>query len=68
MLLDSVDDRLQAIEMLPEEAVDPCVVLFSDYRQVNDRLLPGRMEVRHGDQLYAEFPLERFELEAKPGA
>ena len=36
----------------PDEA-DPCEVFFSDYKDVDGRKLPGRIEVRHGDKRYA---------------
>ena len=56
------------MEMSPEEHVDPCEVSFHDYRQADGRRVPGRMEVRPGDERYATFPIERFESEAKPGS
>ena len=37
------------LEMTPEEDTDPCELYFSDYREVEGRMLPGRIEVRHGD-------------------
>lgn len=43
------DGQLLALEMLPEEDTDPCELFFSDYQEVEGRLLPGRVEVRHGD-------------------
>ena len=67
-LFDPAEGSLLAMEMSPEEHVDPCEVSFHDYRQVDGRRVPGRMEVRHGDEAYATFPVERFELEMKPGS
>ena len=36
----------------PDEA-DPCEVFFYDYKDVDGRKLPGRIEVRHADKRYA---------------
>ncbi|MFH1265774.1 MAG: trypsin-like peptidase domain-containing protein, partial [Planctomycetota bacterium] len=57
-LFDAGEGHLLAMEMFPEEDVDPCEVYFSDYRQVEGRRLPGRMEVRFGDDPYGVFQLE----------
>ncbi|MGO8690125.1 MAG: trypsin-like peptidase domain-containing protein [Thermoguttaceae bacterium] len=57
---------LLALEMYPEENADPCEVYFSDYRAVDGRRLPGRMEVRTADSLFGVFKLDRFTF-AKSG-
>ena len=59
------DDQgyLLAIEMFPEENVDPCEVHFVDYREIEGRWLPGGMEVRFGDEVYAVFRIEEFGFE-----
>ena len=49
---DPADGRLAALEMLPEEDTDPCELYFSDYREVEGRQFPHRIEVRHGDNVY----------------
>ena len=49
---DPDDGQLAAIEMLPEKDVDPCELYFADYREVQGRMLPGRIEIRHGDNIY----------------
>lgn len=46
---------LMAVEMFPEENTDPCEVYFSEYQQVEGRWLPGKMEVRYGDDPYGTF-------------
>ncbi len=62
-LFDPSEGRLLAVEMFPEDNVDPCEVYFSEYHEVDRRWLPGRMEVRRGDELYATFPIEGFGFE-----
>jgi len=46
---------LMGVEMFPEEHADPCEVYFSEYQQVDGRWLPGKMEVRYGDDPYGTF-------------
>jgi len=62
-LFDADEGHLLAMEMFPEENVDPCEVYFVDYRQVEGGWLPGGMEVRFGDDVYATFRIEEFEFE-----
>ncbi len=57
---------LLAIEMFPDENADPCEVYFLDYEQRDGRLLPGRMEVRFGDLLYATFRFDRMQFSKGP--
>jgi hypothetical protein len=59
---DSEEGLLRAIEMFPTDDADPCEVYFSDYREVDQKWLPGRMEARVGDERYGVFPIDRFEL------
>jgi hypothetical protein len=57
---DPVRGDLLALEMYPADNADPCEVYFSDYRDVNGRLLPGRMEVRTADGPFGVFKLDQF--------
>ncbi len=41
---------------------DPCEVYLSDYREVNKRLLPHRMDVYYHDQHYATLKLNKIDL------
>ena len=59
-MFDPVAGHLLAMEMYTEEDADPCEVYFSEYRKVDGRVLPGRMEVRVGDDPYAAFKLLDF--------
>lgn len=60
---DPDDHRLLAVEMFPDEDVDPCEVHFSDHHSVDGRILPGTMEVRFGDEVYGRFSLDTFTFE-----
>jgi serine protease Do len=62
--------RLLAIELFADENSDPCEVYFSDYREIDGRLLPRRIESRFGDQPFAAFTIETFKVEnaTKPNA
>ncbi len=51
--------------MFPEEDADPCEVYFSQYHDVDGRMLPGRMEVRYGDEVYGVFTINEFRFENK---
>ena len=57
---DPAGGELLALEMYPAENADPCEVYFSDYRRMDGRLLPGRMEVRIADELFGVFAIEHF--------
>jgi hypothetical protein len=50
--------RLLALEMYPDTNVDPCEIEFLDYRATNGRSIPHRMQVRHGDTVFAEVRLD----------
>jgi len=60
---DPADGRLLALEMYPEDNVDPCELYFLDYHDAEGRLLPGRIEARFGDAVFAVFPLDEFHFE-----
>ena len=59
--------QLLGLELFPDTDADPCEILFSDYREVAPaRRLPFHLTVKHGDQVFGEFLIERFELPAAP--
>ena len=43
--------QLAALEMYPDLNVDPCEIYFSQYRDVEGRLLPHRLEVELAERL-----------------
>jgi hypothetical protein len=49
--------------MFAEEDADPCELYFSDYREVEGRMVPGRIEVRHGDAVYQAFECKQFKFD-----
>jgi serine protease Do len=61
-LCDSVDGQLVAMEMLPEEDTDPCELHFSDFREVEGRIFPHKIEVRHGDGVYQIDALKEIKI------
>ncbi|MGA2030855.1 MAG: trypsin-like peptidase domain-containing protein [Thermoguttaceae bacterium] len=54
---DRAQGQLVAVEMYPDAEADPCEIRFSEFRDVQGRSLPARMEVRTGDDLYGVFSL-----------
>jgi serine protease Do len=63
---DPADGQLVALEMIPEEDTDPCELYFAEYREVDGRLLPARLEVRHGDVVYQVYGLKQAKLDVAP--
>ena len=57
------DQKLMAFELRVNENEDPCEVYLSDYRSVDGRLLPHRLQVQYGDGHYGTFNLTRFDLQ-----
>jgi hypothetical protein len=45
---------------------DPCELYFSDYRDVEGRKLPHRIEVRYGDKRYAILTISKYNLANAP--
>ncbi|NUQ61107.1 MAG: trypsin-like peptidase domain-containing protein [Pirellulales bacterium] len=64
---DPAEGDLLAVEMFPADDVDPCEIYFSDFREVEGRKLPRRMEVRFGDEPFSAFQLEQFTFEPSAG-
>jgi hypothetical protein len=60
---DPSEGLLLAMEMFTEEHADPCEIYFHDYREVQGRQLPGRMEVRWGDDPFAVFRLNAWDFQ-----
>ncbi|HLA85851.1 MAG TPA: trypsin-like peptidase domain-containing protein [Thermoguttaceae bacterium] len=59
---DPADCRLLAMEMFPDDDVDPCEIHWSDFRTVDGRLLPGTMEVRFGDETFGRFSIDTIDF------
>jgi serine protease Do len=60
---DPNDGLLLAIEWFPDEQSDPCELYFSDYREVEGRLCPGRIDVRYGNEPFAVLKIGEVRFE-----
>ncbi len=54
--------ELLAMEMFPERNVDPCELRFADYQDTEIGHMPGKIELRFGDEVVAGLSLGKFEL------
>jgi S1-C subfamily serine protease len=59
------DGKLLGFEVRQEENEDPCEVYLGDYRPVDGRLLPHRIQVRYGDSNYGTFTVRGYQTAAK---
>jgi S1-C subfamily serine protease len=62
---DGKDQRLLGVESWVAREEDPCELYFADYRPVDGRQLPHRIEVRHGDKRYAVLTIKGYQLGKK---
>jgi S1-C subfamily serine protease len=60
--VDPTSGHLLALETYLRADDDPCELHFADYREVEGRDLPGRIEVRYGDNVYGVFKFDNVEL------
>jgi S1-C subfamily serine protease len=58
------DQTLLGFEVTIDKEQDPCEVYLSDYRRVDGRMLPHRIEVRNGDNLFGTFFVSSYKLAA----
>jgi S1-C subfamily serine protease len=56
--------QLLACEMYIEKDEDPCELYFSDYRSVEGKELPHRIEVRYKNDRYGVFTIKSYQLAA----
>jgi S1-C subfamily serine protease len=56
------DHTLLGMETYITRDADPCEVYFFDYRTVEGRKLPHRIEVRYGDKRYAILTIDKYTL------
>ncbi len=61
--VDPHSGKLLVLEMFPDDDMDPCEVVFDDYRKVGQHLLPHRIEVRYGDDVYQVFKWTKIALQ-----
>jgi len=56
------DYTLMGFELSISPDDDPCEVYLSDYRMVDGRLLPHRMEVRNGNDLFSTLTIKNYQI------
>jgi len=61
---DRTQQRLLGFEAFVEEKGDPCELYFADYRAVDGRMLPHRIEVRYGNDRFGVFTVKRYQTTA----
>ena len=59
------DRKLLGFELWLENTTDPCEVYFSNYKAVDGRQLPHRIEVRHGEERFGVINVKSYKLKAK---
>lgn len=62
LVFDPTAGTLSAMEVFLDVDVDPCEILFADYRDVDGRALPHRITVRHGDRVFGEYEIKSYSL------
>jgi S1-C subfamily serine protease len=58
------DHTLLGFEVTVDSSEDPCEVYLSDYKPVEGRMLPHRIEVRHGDRKFGVYTVKNYQLTA----
>jgi S1-C subfamily serine protease len=56
------DQNLLGFEVTVDSGEDPCEVYLSDYKTVEGRMLPHRIEVRHGDRKFGVYTVKNYQL------
>jgi serine protease Do len=62
---DKATQKLLGFETVPAKDDDPCELYFGDYKTVEGRPLPHRIEVRTGDKRYAVFTISSYRFNIK---
>lgn len=62
---DKKDQKLLGFEAYAEDKADPCEVYLAEFRPVDGKLLPHRIEVRYGNERFATFTVKNFNLATK---
>src|SRR5262249_47352057 len=56
------DQALLGFEVTPDKDEDPCEVYLSEYKEVDGRKLPHRIDVRFADDSYASLKVSEYKL------
>jgi S1-C subfamily serine protease len=59
---DAESGALLALEVYLQADADPCEIYFGQFREDSHGILPGRMDVRFGDRLYAVIHIDRWTM------
>jgi serine protease Do len=59
---DATEGDLLALELSADDESDPCEVSFSEFRPSHGGMLPGRMDVRYGNDPFATFHLREYDF------
>jgi hypothetical protein len=59
------DHTLAGFEVTAVKGEDPCEVYLSDYRPIDGRMVPHRVEVRRGYEHYGTYAVKTAALAAK---
>ena len=54
--------QLVGMEMFADEDLDPCEIHFDDYRRLEGQHFPHQWKVRHGDQDYGTFEIDKLKI------
>lgn len=65
---DSATGDLLLLECYPMEGVDPCELIFSDFREVDGHFRPHALEVRFGDDRFTALTIDSFTVSSPPAA
>ena len=60
------DNLLLGVETFITRDADPCELYFTDYRDVEGRKVPHRIEVRYSDKRYAVLSINKYNLAKAP--
>ena len=64
-MFDPDDGYLVAMELYPAEDVDPCEFYFGEFKEFEGRMLPARIEARHGDDFIFVFECKQYTFAKK---
>jgi S1-C subfamily serine protease len=61
---DKSDGTLALLEMFADDTEDPCEVHLGEYREIEGRMLPHRIEVRYADAIYNLYLCQNFSFDS----
>ena len=59
---DKKDSRLLGAEVNPVRDEDPCELYFDDFKPVDGRLMPHRIEIRYGNGRFGVLTIRKYQL------